>query len=131
MLDVGYKENIDVFNLKNKVCQQRFKEFTSNTSILSSCISKKGDINEVINRFIKKLDGCIATNFEKRRVNKDKNIKDDNLYEQMRVLKDKTDKESIAQLAKVVDAIAELAENNFKRVKDELSKIKPDEGKLS
>ena len=131
MLDVGDKENIEVFNLKNKVCQQRFKEFTSNTSILSSCISDKGDINEVINRFIKKLDGCIATNFEKRRVNKDKNIKDDNLYEQMRVLKDKTDKDSIAQLAKVVDAIAELAENNFKRVKDELSKIKPDEGKLS
>ena len=131
MLDVGDKENIEVFNLKNKVCQQRFKEFTSNTSILSSCISEKGDINEVINRFIKKLDGCIATNFEKRRVNKDKNMKEDNLYEQMKVLKNKTDEESTAKLAKVVEAIAKLAEKNFKMFKDELSKIKPDEGKLS
>ena len=99
--------------------------------MLSSCINDKGDINEVINRFIKKLNGCIATNFDKRRVNKDKNIKDDNLYEQMRNLKDKNDEESIAKLAKVVEAIADAAENNFNKIKDELSKIKPDEGKLS
>ena len=131
LLNTGDKENTEVFNLKNKVCQKRFKEFTSNTNMLSSCINDKGDIKEVINRFIKKLNGCIATNFEKRRVNKDKNMKEDNLYEQMRVLKNKTDEESTAKLAKVVEDIAKLAEKNFKMVKDELSKIKPDEGKLS
>ena len=65
LLNAGDKENTEVFNLKNKVCQKRFKEFTSNTNMLSSCINDKGDINEVINRFIKKLNGCIATNFEK------------------------------------------------------------------
>ena len=40
--------------------------------MLSSSIDDKGDIDQVINRFIKKLNGCIATSFDKRRINKDK-----------------------------------------------------------
>ena len=72
LLDARKKDNEEVFNLKNRLCQKRFKDFTSNTNMLSSCIDDKGDINEVIKRFIKKLNGCIATNFGKRRVNKNK-----------------------------------------------------------
>ena len=49
----------------------------------------------------------------------------------MRILRNKKDEESIAKLAKVVEAIADATENNFNKIKDELSKIKPDEGKLS
>ena len=74
------KENFEVYNLKNKVCQARFKEFTSNTKMLSSCIDDKSDINEVCNRFMKKLHCCIATNFERRRVNKEKYQKEDTFY---------------------------------------------------
>ena len=39
-----------------------------------------------------------------KKVNKDK-MKEDNLYEQMRVLKNKTDEESTAKLAKVVEEL--------------------------
>ena len=49
----------------------------------------------------------------------------------MRSLKNKKDDESVKELSKVVEAIAESAENNFKKVKDELSKLKTDEGKLN
>ena len=101
------KENVEVYNLKNKVCQARFKEFTSNTKMLSSCIDDKSDINEVCNRFMKKLNGCIATNFERRRVNKEKDHKEDTLFERMKSLKNRKDDESVNELAKVVEAIAE------------------------
>ena len=53
------------------------------------------------------------------------------MYEKMRVLKNKKDDESQTELAKVIEAIAEYAENNFQKVKDELSKLKTDEGKLN
>ena len=49
---------------------------------------------------------------------------EDNLYEKMRCLKGKDDAESIAQMAKVTEAIAEAAENNLKKVVDEFSKMK-------
>ena len=48
----------------------------------------------------------------------------------MRCLKGNDDTESIAQMAKVTKAIAEAAKNNFKKVADELSKMKTEESKL-
>ena len=86
-IDDKDNKKVEVYNLKNKLCQAKFKKFTSNTKMLSSSIDDKGDIDQVINRFIKKLNGCIATNFDKRRINKDKDNKEDDLYSRMRLLK--------------------------------------------
>ena len=98
--------------------------------MLSSSIDDKGDIDKVINRFIKKLNGCIATNFDKRRINKDKDNKEDDLYSRMRLLKNKNDDKSITELNEVIKAIAETADTNFQNIKDELNKMKLDERKL-
>ena len=98
--------------------------------MLSSTVNDKGDIDKVFDRFIKKLEGCIATNFQKQRVKKINNHIEDNLYEKMRCLKGKDDPESIAEMAKVVETIAEAANNNVKLIKHELSKMKTDESKL-
>ena len=48
----------------------------------------------------------------------------------MRSLKNKEDAESVNELAKCVETIATAAENNYRKVKDELAKIKPNEGKM-
>ena len=120
----------EVYNLKNKKCQTSFKQYTSNTNMLTSTINDEDDINEVIKRFLKKVDGCIAKNFKRRRVKRNKVENNDKLYDKMRTLKGKEDTESKKELAKCIDAIASLADKNYQKVKDELAKIKPSEGRL-
>ena len=66
--------------------------------MLSSTIYDKGDIDKVIERFLKKLNGCIAANFNKRRVKADKMHKEDNLYDKMRKLKGMTLKVKLSYL---------------------------------
>ena len=60
-------------------------------------------------RFIKKLDGCIAKNFSKIRLKDTKNEVNVDLYNQMRKLKEKTDPDNKEELEKVMEAIAEAA----------------------
>ena len=79
LLEKDEPEIDQVYNLKNKMCQANFKKFTSNTNMLSSTIKEDGDINEVIKRFIKKVDGCIAVNFKKMRVKRRKEHNEDEL----------------------------------------------------
>ena len=59
---------IEVFNLKNQECQQRFKKYSTNTKMLSSVFDSNDDIEILTNRFLKKLKGCIAMNFKKVRI---------------------------------------------------------------
>ena len=127
------EENVkeDVYNLKNKTCQETFKKLTSETSMLSSSIEEKGDIDKVIKRFIKKLNGCIAMTFKKNRVNHDKVNEEDILYDKRRELKGKEDDESKAELENVNKAIAEANTKNFEKLKDELSKLKKVDGKIN
>ena len=128
--DSDKKDKPEVYILKNQECQANFKKYTSNTNMLSSTIDEQGDINKVIKRFMKKLEGFIAVNFRKRRVKSDKTNKDDSLYDRMRTLKNKDDKESKEELVQVMEAIGAASEENFLKLKDELNKIKPDGGKL-
>ena len=114
-----------VYNLKNKECQQKFKLFTSNTKMISSTINEDGDVNEVTKRFMKKIDGCIAACFKRRRVGKKKDTSEDELHEKRRQLKLKTDDESKAKMKIVEKEIADKAEQNYIKIKDELEKINP------
>ena len=103
----------EAYNLKNMKCQANFKRYTSNTNMLTSTINDEDDINEVIKRFLKKVDGCIATNFKRRRVKRNKVENNDKLYDKMRTLKGKEYTESKKELAKCVESIASLADKNF------------------
>ena len=60
-------EKMEFYNLKNKTCQAKFKTYTSNTNMLSSTVDDKRDIDKVFDRFIKKLEGCIATKLQEKK----------------------------------------------------------------
>ena len=125
------KEIIEVYNLNNKECQAAFKKYTSETNMLSSCIDEEGDIDKVINNFMKKLDGCIAVSFKKRRVGQNNFKKVDTPHDKMRHLKGKTDDTSKKELIKVQEEIAKEASENFLKLKEELDKLKPNNGKIN
>jgi exonuclease III len=67
------EEKYEIYNLKSKEGQEKFKEYTSNTKMLSSVFNSSDDINTITNRFIKKLNGCISKSFRKVRVTKKDN----------------------------------------------------------
>ena len=64
---------------KNKENQRKFKQYTSNTKMLSSVLESKEDINVLTKRLIKKINGCIAMNFKKVRINTSKKGAEDKL----------------------------------------------------
>ena len=120
-----------MYNLKNKDCQNTFKEYTSKTNMLSSIFDKGDDnIDNLTDRLMKKINGCVAACFKKRRVVVNKNTKVETLYDRMRALKGKEDSRSKTELDEVMKKIADNAENNFKKLKKELDGIKADSGKL-
>ena len=66
--DAVHKEKDEFFNLKDKECQKVFKEYTSSNNMLSNIFENEGDLNMLTERFIKKLNCCIAQSFKKIRV---------------------------------------------------------------
>ena len=65
------KNRIDLFNLKNNECQEKFKMETSsswNDGALSSIFDQKEDLNILADRFLKKLDKITFKCFRKIRV---------------------------------------------------------------
>ena len=123
---------IEAFNLKNKECQAKFKEYTTKTKTLSTTVDASDDVNTITERLVKKVNGCIAKNFSKIRFVTQKNDEnDDDLYTKMRELKNKEDENSKKELVEVIEAIAQKAETNFVTIKTELKKIKPDEGAIN
>ena len=132
-LNVNMPESVkksEVYNLKNSECQKKFFKYTSDTKMLSSVFNSKDDLNILANRFIKKLDGCIKKSFRKVRVNKHKESEEEKLYKKMRVLKELNDEDSKDAINEVVKDIANIAEAKYKQVIEELSKMKPEEGRI-
>ena len=84
------KDRVEMYNIKNKQCQEKFKEYTNNTDIFDS--SK--DLNILTKKFLKRLNGCISKCFTKNRNTKNGNSKLFKLYEKLhKFKKDKLDKE--------------------------------------
>ena len=93
--------------------------------MFSSIFNSSDNVDDITDRFVKKINGAIALIFSKRRIPfKANNTKDDALFDKIRDLKDKTDEESKALLADATNAIADKAASNFKKLKEELSKVK-------
>ena len=119
------REKIEVYNLRNKECQSKFKAFTTETKMFSTIFDGSDDIDILTERLVKKINGSIATNFTKRRISfKSEESKDEDLFAQRRKLKGKTDEKSRARMKEVTDSLAQKAEDNFNKLKEELSKIK-------
>ena len=65
------KKRNELFNLKNKVCQELFKEETNgenNNYYLSSVFEEEGDINKLTEKFMKRLTKTIRKCFRKVRI---------------------------------------------------------------
>ena len=99
--------------------------------MLSSVFDSSEDINVLTNRFIKKLDGCVKVNFIKVRINRNKPTQYEKLHNELRELNGKEDPESVNRLKEVIEAIAEEAEQKYKKVVEELKEMKPDGGKIN
>ena len=58
-----YKEKIEMYNLKNKECQSRFKSYTNNTNMETIFDSDK-DINILTKKFLKRLEFIVSKRLE-------------------------------------------------------------------
>ena len=125
------KNKIEVYNIKNTVCQEKFKEYTTNTKMLSSIFDAKEDINIHTQRFVKKLHGCIKKNFKRVRIDSNKTCEKEELYTRMRELKAKDDIASRRELKEVIDKIAKNADNKYHIVIEELNRRKPEGEKIN
>ena len=103
-----------MYNLKDKIGMQKFKELTSNDDFLSSVFKEEGKIEIQTKLFLKRLDYCIRKCFNKIRVTKSKkNHEVDKLFEMRRSLKNKVDEISVNKLKEVENKLSEMcAEEN-------------------
>ena len=120
-----------MYNLKNKDGQAKFKEYTNDTQMLSTVFDADEDINVLTKRFMKKLDGCIAQNFKKIRIGRNKPDKGVDLHARLQELKNKEDDVSKSNKTKVLKDIAEEADANFMKLKEEIDRLKVNESGMN
>ena len=102
------KEKVEMYNLKNKQCQIKFKDYTCKTNMETIFDSDK-DINILTKKFLKRLDGAIVHCFKKIRSNKKNNSNLERLYSKLNALKNDADEECISEIEKVEQLIASEA----------------------
>ena len=126
------KKRIETFNLRNKECQLKFKEATSNTNELSIIFDNKKDLNICTKKFLKRLDGFIHESFRKIRLTENKNTEIDELFQKRKILRGKDDNVSKDELEKVEEELAKrCAEDNRRLIMEEISGIECQEGGVS
>ena len=130
------KENrIEMFNLKNKVCQEKFKEETTGTNnnkFLSSVFDGDEDINIVTEKFLKRLQKTISKCFRKVRVTEKTDQEKDELFLKWKDLKKNTDNTNKEELEKVENELADkYAEEYFEKIKEKTEGIDCEDGGLS
>ena len=65
----------EIFNFKNKQCQQKFNDVTNNSSKLSECFNQHEDFSKQSTLFFKRLNGTFHQCFKKIRITNKRNIK--------------------------------------------------------
>ena len=125
-------ERIEMFNLKNKEGQAKFKQMTSNTNILSNILKSDKDLNTCTKIFVKGINKCIRKCFQKIRITDRPNKEIEDLFNQRRSLRVEKDEESKLKLEEVEKKLADLcAQNNFEKINDEIKNIDCEEGGLN
>ena len=102
------KVRVEMYNLKNKECQDKFKDLTSQHEILSSSLSSKDDLNTSTRKFLKSLNKCITKCFKKIRIVDKPNKEMDKLFDERRKLRNKTDENSRKELEMVENKLSEM-----------------------
>ena len=115
----------EAYNLKNKVCQKKFKEYTGNTNMLSSVLNSDEDMNILTKRLIKKINGCISMNSKRVRISHFKKSHKDKLYEKLNIMK--ANNSSQKHIEGDMEEIAIIQDEEYKKVFSELVKTKDGE----
>ena len=118
------KQKTEMYNLKNTQCQETFKRLTCKTSMRKIFDSNK-DINILTKKFLKRLNGCISECFSKNRSTKKGNNKITKLYEQLHIMKGKSDNKKVTQIEE------EIAKETIETIMQEIKGLDPHEGGFS
>ena len=122
------KEKEEISNLKNRECQKVFKLDTSNTNFLSRLFEDDDeDLDRMTEKFLTKLQGCIAKNLKKIRVNGHKKTRNEILYKDLRDIKDDND---VKLKENIEEEIALIAEDKYKKLVSDLDKMDSNKGGL-
>ena len=101
-------DNINQFNLKNKDCQKKFKEETTNNTDLSKVFKFESNLDKATEKFMKKLNKKLHKCFTKIHNRKEsRNEGQEKLYNRWKELKTKTDSESREEMREVEENLAE------------------------
>ena len=120
---------IEMFNLKNKKCQAKFNELTSNTDALTKAINSSDDLNTSTRNFLKELNECIRMCFDKIRIVDKPNKEMEDLFNKRQKLKNLKDEKSRHEMEEVENKLAEMcAQSNYEKIKEEIDNINCDEG---
>ena len=117
------KEDVEVFNLKNKECQKKFNKETSNNTYLSSAFDEEGDINEQVNIFLKRLNKLQHKCFKKIKVTEQIDKETDKLYKEWRRIQSKPNETNKEELKEVEDQLAEKIAKNYRTLRTEAGNI--------
>ena len=122
-------ERREIYNLKNKECQEKFKYETETTKELSKIVDSNKDLNVVTKRLLKRVDGFITKCFNKIRVTERKDQVLEDLFEKRAELRNKEDKESKVELKRVEKELADkYAEEVYEKIKTEIKDIEDEVG---
>ena len=122
-------ERNEIYNLKNKQGQTRFKHETSTNKYLSSVFDDETEDLEVsAQRFIKRLNKLIQICFKKIRITNKPDKKTDQLYERWRKLQGQDDDKSKEDLESVEEELREKIAENFKMIETETNKYNCEDG---
>ena len=124
---------LEVFKYKDAKALKHFKDETSKTTELTKIANMNKPIEVVVNKFVKRLKGFIHKCFKKIKIKETNDKKLEEMYNQRRLLRNKTDEVSVAQLEEVNDKLASLYSDKMtKTILNEIKDItKSDEGGLS
>ena len=122
------KQNrIEIFNLKNKECQQIFRRETSshvNNSNLSSIFEDNGDLNIQTEKFLKSLQRVIQKCFKKIRVKEKVDKEKEALFKKWKDLKNKDDDISKINLKNIENELADrFAQDYIEKIKKHVGNI--------
>ena len=126
------KKRLEMYNLKNLECQEKFLEVTSNSDYLSSVFDTDKDLNSATKTFLKRLNDRIFQSFKKIKVTDKPNVELQELFNQRKILRSKDDDESKEKLKQVEEKLADIcAEENRQKILDEISGIECEEGGIN
>ena len=118
------KHLTEVFNLKNKAGQIKFKESTSNNNYLSSVFDKEdGDINVQSNTFLKRLNKILHKCFKKVKVVEKVDKMTEELYRKWRHLQSKQTDKNEDEIKEIEDKLAETIAKNYRTIQTETGAI--------